>query len=62
MEAECKAYNELKQNVKYIEQPPGLFEELTALTGDNVTKAADVNSIFITLWAEVRIYFLFAFL
>ncbi|XP_065361200.1 venom acid phosphatase Acph-1-like [Calliphora vicina] len=52
MQTECKAYTEMKNNLENFEDPEGLFEQLTELTGDNVTKADDVNSIFITLWAE----------
>lgn len=59
MQADCPAYNEMKNNVKIIEEPEGLFEQLSVLTGDNVTTAADVNSIFITLWAEVKSIVLF---
>ncbi|KAM7358490.1 prostatic acid phosphatase-like [Cochliomyia hominivorax] len=52
MLADCKAYEEMRNNITILEKPEGLFQELTKISGDKVTKPADVNSIFITLWAE----------
>lgn len=58
MQTDCPAYDEMKANITQ-EQPKfkELYEELSKLTGENVTKPSDVNSIFITLWAEVSFKF-----
>lgn len=53
MQTNCKAYDEMLQNLTVLEKPQGLLAELTQLTGDEVNKPSDVSSIFITLWAEV---------
>ena len=62
MTAKCPRYNEALEEVlqlpqvrKELEENQLLFKELSAITGLNVSSAADITSIFITLLAEVII-------
>ena len=56
MQTDCPAYDELKANItQEYSSYKSLYEELTKQTGENVTTPSDVNSIFITLWAEVSL-------
>ena len=59
MTAQCPRYNEALQEVlqlpevqRELRQTQQLFENLQNFTGMNISSAADVTSLFITLWAE----------